>query len=168
MVANRMWLGVGACAVAAATIFSPVLALADDGTDNTNNSTGGVGDSAGAPNPASPSRGGVSRAGAAANANNAPAGPGRSANARAVPDANTFGPATFQNPLWWFGTPNPSPPPPAYTRTFEPLANLPGWSQGYYGWYRNMSFEGCVLGLSHTNTPGPYGTATNAISTGGC
>ena len=76
----------------------------------------------------------------------------------------------FQNRLWWFGTPNPTPPPPAFTNTFEPLADLPGWSRGYYGWYRKLDFEACVLGLSNTITPsvGPYGTSTSSISTRGC
>jgi hypothetical protein len=33
-----------------------------------------------------------------------------------------------------------------------------------------MNFEACVLGLSSTTTrsAGPYGTATNSVSTGGC
>jgi len=170
--------------MAAATIFSPVMALADDGTDNTNgnsstnstNSTNGVGDSAGAPNPAKTNRNGVSRAGAAANAaaanaDNAPAAVGRGANAKAAVGAEATGSnPLLQNPLWWFGTPNPAAPPPAYTTTFQPLANLPGWSQQYYGWYRNMNFEACVLGLSTSITPsvGPYGTGTNSVSTGGC
>jgi hypothetical protein len=76
----------------------------------------------------------------------------------------------FQNPLWWFGTPNPNPPAPAYTRTFNPLASLPGWTTAYNGWYSNMNFEACVLGLSNTTvqSAGPYGTATNSVSTGGC
>ena len=180
MTTKRMWLSAGACAIAAAITVSPVMALADDGTDNTggsSSSTDGVGDSAGAPNPAKTNRGGVSRAGAAANAaaanaDNSPAAPGRGANAKAAVDAQatTGSRPLFQNPLWWFGTPNPTPPPPAYTRTFEPLANLPGWSQDYYGWYRNMDFEACVLGVGTTITQsvGPYGTGTNSVSTGGC
>jgi hypothetical protein len=88
-----------------------------------------------------------------------------------APGANALGPnPLFQNPLWWFGTPNPTPPPPIYTRTFEPLASLPGWAQSYYGWYRDLDFEACVLGLSNSITPsvGPYGTSTSSISTGGC
>jgi hypothetical protein len=76
----------------------------------------------------------------------------------------------FQNPLWWFGTPNPTPPPPVYSRNFDALASLPGWAQGYYGWYEDLNFEACVLGLSSTISPnvGPYGNSTSAISTGGC
>jgi hypothetical protein len=76
----------------------------------------------------------------------------------------------FQNSLWWFGPPNPASPTPAYTRTFDPLASLPGWTTAYNGWYSNMEFEACVLGLSSTTTRslGPYGTATNSVSTGGC
>jgi hypothetical protein len=88
-----------------------------------------------------------------------------------VPEAGALGPnPLFQNPLWWFGTPNAAAPTPVYTRTFEPLASLPGWSQSYYGWYRNLDFEACVLGLGSTITPsvGPYGTSTSTISTSGC
>jgi hypothetical protein len=168
--ANGLWLGAGAVAIAAASVFTPVLAQADNGND-------GVGGSAGTPNPAQASRGGVSRSQAAANtaaanADNSPAAPGRSANAKAAvgAQANTGSNPLIQNPLWWFGTPNPDAPPPAYKTPFEPLANLPGWSQQYYGWYRDMNFEVCVLGLATTVTPsiGPYGTATNSVSTGGC
>jgi len=165
MSANRLWLAAGAIAVAAASVFPPVLAQADNGTDGVN--------SAGTPNPAQASRGGVSRSQAAANASGAdagnPAAPGRSANAKATvsAQANTGSNPLLQNPLWWFGTPNPTPPSPAIPPSvFQPLANLPGWSQQYYGWYRNMNFEACVLGLS--STVAPYGTATNSVSTSGC
>ena len=91
-------------------------------------------------------------------------------NINGVPSLRLPNTAFFQNPLWWFGTPNPTPPPAVNTRTFEPLASLPGWAQGYYGWYRDLNFEACVLGLGTTITPsvGPYGTATSSISTGGC
>jgi hypothetical protein len=88
-----------------------------------------------------------------------------------APAANRFGPRPlFQNRLWWFGTPNPNPPPPAFINTFEPLSSLPGWSLPYYGWYRNLDFEACVLGLSNTITPsvGPYGTSTTRFSSSGC
>ena len=78
----------------------------------------------------------------------------------------------FQNPLWWFGTPNPTPPPAIVTTTFEPLSGLPGWSQPYAGWFRDLDFEACVLGvgtvLGATTVVGPYGTSTNSISTSGC
>ena len=88
-----------------------------------------------------------------------------------APEAGALGPnPLLQNPLWWFGTPNPDAPPPVYTQTFEPLESLPGWAQGYYGWYRDLNFEACVLGVSNSITPsvGPYGTSTSSISTGGC
>ena len=73
-------------------------------------------------------------------------------------------PKLFQNRLWWFGVPNPNPPAPLYTRTFQPLANLPGWSQQNYGWFRNLNFEACVGGFS--NVIGPYGTSTSSASIG--
>jgi len=90
-------------------------------------------------------------------------------SARAGANATGSNPL-LQNSLWWFGTPNPSPPATIYDRTFTPLANLPGWSLPSYGWYRNLNFEACVLGLGTTITPsvGPYGTSTNSVSTGGC
>jgi hypothetical protein len=68
----------------------------------------------------------------------------------------------FQNPLWWFGAPNPNAPTPIVTRTFQPLADLPEWQQPYFGWFRNLNFEACVVGFS--NVIGPYGTSTSSIS----
>jgi hypothetical protein len=85
-----------------------------------------------------------------------------------APGANALGPnPLFQNPLWWFGTPNPTPPTPLYTQNFAPLSSLPGWSNQYFGWYKNLNFEACVLGLgSTTNLAGPYGTSTSSVSVG--
>jgi len=187
---SKIWITASVFAIAAAATLSPVVAQAapaDDtgssATDNTNSSAtnntnssatnntnptaadntnpSGVGDSAGASTPAkrtprATSRGGQPRPPAAVGDNPAAGATGSN--------------PLFQNPLWWFGTPNPNPPTPAYTRTFDPLASLPGWTTAYNGWYSNMNFEACVLGLSNTTTrsAGPYGTATNSISTGGC
>lgn len=74
----------------------------------------------------------------------------------------------FQNPLIWLGTPNPTPPPSALFRAFEPLASLPGFSQPYFGWFQNLNFEACVLGLSSSVSVagGPYGTSTTSMT--GC
>ena len=166
---NKRWLGAGAFAVAAVALLTPMVASADP-DPGTTTGTDGAGGTAGATAPARADRGAVSRAEASVNAGNAPA-VGRAGNGRAAVAADATGSnPLFQNPLWWFGTPNPTPPPPAYTTTFQPLANLPGWSQGYYGWYRNMNFEACVLGIGTktVTSVGPYGTATNSVSTGGC
>jgi hypothetical protein len=181
---SKIWLTTGAFAIAAAAVLSPVVAQAAP-ADDTDSSA--VGDSAGTPAPgrsaAKTGRGGSAstsgdNAGSGAGANsNAGSGAGANANAgtpRAsvgganAPSAGALGPRPlFQNPLWWFGTPNPTPPAPLYTQTFEPLSTLPGWSTQYYGWYQNLNFEACVLGLgSTTNVAGPYGTSTSTVSLG--
>jgi len=173
---SKIWLSAGAFAIAAATALSPVVAQAAP-ADDTDSSA--VGDSAGTPAPgrsaAKTGRGGsASTSGANANAGtnagaNANAGAPRAAvNGADAPSAGALGPRPlFQNPLWWFGTPNPTPPAPLYTQSFAPLSTLPGWSSQYYGWYRNLNFEACVLGLgSTTNVAGPYGTSTSTVSLG--
>ena len=74
----------------------------------------------------------------------------------------------FQNPLIWFGTPNPSPPPTIPLREFQPLTSLPGFSSPNFGWFRDFEFESCVLGLSSSSSiVGPYGTVHN-LSVNGC
>ena len=170
---SKIWLTAGAIAVAAAVALTPMVAQAAP-ADNTDSSA--VGDSAGTPAPRRAARP-VSRGQADAPATAPAAGPSRSGGAVAgsaaggAPAAGATGSnPLFQNPLWWFGPPNLNAPTPAYTRTFNPLASLPGWTTAYSGWYSNMNFEACVLGLSNTTvqSAGPYGTATNSVSTGGC
>jgi hypothetical protein len=171
---RKIWLTAGAFAVAAAAALSPVTAQAAPADDTGSDSSAaggaadssGVGDSAGASTPRRAPRpvGGRGQTGTpAVGAPRAAVGDNPAAGA-------TGSNPLFQNPLIWFGTPNPNPPTPAYTRTFNPLASLPGWTNSYSGWYRNMDFEACVLGLSNTTTRslGPYGTATSSVSTGGC
>jgi hypothetical protein len=178
---NKLWATAGAFALAATAVLVPVSAQADEpgGTDSSANSdanatSSNVGRAAGR-SAARTNRGGTS------NATNGAAGSGVSTPPKSVvsgardatgaPAANNTGSnPLFQNPLWWFGTPNPTPPPTIATRNFDALASLPGWARGYYGWYDNLDFEACVLGLSSTFSPnlGPYGTSTNSISTGGC
>jgi hypothetical protein len=166
MTTNKLLIGVGAIALAAAASLSPLVAQAEPAGDTDSSASadaGSVGNAAGR-KPARATRGSAGNA-------QAPQAPQASVNGARSTAANALGPnPLFQNPLWWFGTPNPAPPPSVYTRTFEPLASLPGWTQSYYGWYRNLDFEACVLGLSSTITPsvGPYGTSTSSISTGGC
>lgn len=76
----------------------------------------------------------------------------------------------FQNPLIWIGQPNPNPPASTPIYQFEPLGNLPAFSRPMFGWLENFNFEGCILGLSNVvqGTVGPYGTATQSVSTSGC
>ena len=140
---------------------TPSLPLAPSASDD----DGGVGGAAGT-TPKRGNRGAAARSAAADAAAPAAEAPGRAAVSADATGSNPL----LQNSLWWFGTPNPTPPPTAYTRTFTPLANLPEWSLPSYGWFRNLNFEACVLGLGTTITPsvGPYGTSTNSVSTGGC
>jgi len=165
---SKIWLTAGAIAVAAAAALTPMVAQAAP-ADNSDTDSSAVGDSAGTPAPRRAPRP-VSRGEASTPASTPPVGAPRAAVGGAPAAGATGSNPLFQNPLWWFGTPNPNPPAPAYTRTFEPLSSLPGWTSAYSGWYRNMNFEACVLGIGNTTVTsvGPYGTATNSVSTGGC
>jgi len=165
---SKIWLTAGALAVAAATALTPLVAQAAP-ADNSDTDSSAVGDSAGTPAPRRAPRA-VSRGEASAPASTPAVGAPRAAVGGAPAAGATGSNPLFQNSLWWFGTPNPTPPPAAYTRTFEPLSSLPGWTSAYSGWYRNMNFEACVLGIGNTTVTsvGPYGTATNSVSTGGC
>ncbi|CAN1507902.1 hypothetical protein MCEMIE22_00699 [Mycobacteriaceae bacterium] len=171
MTTNKLLIGVGAIALAATASLSPLVAQAEPAGDTDSSASadaGSVGNAAGR-KPARATRG--SAGNAQAPQAQTPQAPQASINGARSTAASALGPnPLFQNPLWWFGTPNAAAPTPVYTNTFEPLASLPGWAQGYYGWYRNLDFEACVLGLSSTITPsvGPYGTSTSSISTGGC
>jgi hypothetical protein len=70
----------------------------------------------------------------------------------------------FQNPLWWFGTPNPNPPPQTQVVTFYPLALLPAFIRPLFGWFENANFEACIGGL--TLHIGPYGALSGSYSRG--
>lgn len=70
----------------------------------------------------------------------------------------------FQNPLWWFGTPNPTPPTQTPVFQFYPLALIPGFLQPLFGWFGNINFEFCIAGL--TLQIGPYGTVSGSYSRG--
>jgi hypothetical protein len=164
--AKKINLSVAAVAMVGAAVLAPSIAQATpslplaptaDADDDA-----GVGGAAGK-SPRRAARGAAERNAAASDAGTPSARAGARANA-------TGSNPLLQNSLWWFGTPNPAPPTPLYTRTFNPLANLPEWTLPSYGWYRNLNFEACVLGLGTTITPsvGPYGTSTNSVSTGGC
>jgi hypothetical protein len=164
---SKIWLTAGAFAVAAAAALTPVMAQAAP-ADDTDSSA--VGDAAGTPTPARANRGATNRAGTAGGGSAPVAGPALAGPASTPGAGATGSNPLFQNSLWWFGTPNPNPPAPAYTRTFQPLADLPGFSQPFFGWYRNLNFEACVLGVGNktVTSVGPYGTSTSSISTGGC
>ena len=163
MTTNKLLIGVGAFAFAAAASLTPLVAQADPASDTDSSAaadSGTVGNAAGR-KPARATRGSVDRAEA----------PRATVNGARATAANALGPnPLFQNPLWWFGTPNPTPPPSVASRNFDALASLPGWARNYYGWYEDLNFEACVLGLSSTISPnlGPYGNSTSSVSTGGC
>jgi len=168
MITSKIAIGVGAFAFAAAASLTPLVAQAEPASDTDSSAIADAGDvgSAAGRRPARATRGSAGNA-------QAPQAqtPQATVNGARATAANALGPnPLFQNPLWWFGTPNAAAPTPVYTRTFNPLASLPGWSQSYYGWYKDLNFEACVLGLGSTITPsvGPYGTSTSSISTGGC
>ena len=171
MTTNKLLIGFGAIALAAAASLSPLVAQAEPAGDSDSSASadaGSVGNAAGR-KPARATRG--SAGNAQAPQAQTPQAPQASINGARSTAANALGPnPLFQNPLWWFGTPNPAPPAPIASRNFDALASLPGWARSYYGWYEDLNFEACVLGLSSTISPvlGPYGNSTSAVSTGGC
>ena len=176
MTTNKLLIGVGAFAFAAAASLTPLVAQADPASDTDSSASadaGSVGNAAGR-KPARATRGSVGNAQAPqAQTPQALQTPQATVNgARAAgPGAQALGSnPLIQNPLWWFGTPNPTPPPSVASRNFDALASLPGWARNYYGWYEDLNFEACVLGLSSTISPnlGPYGNSTSSVSTGGC
>ena len=181
MTTNKLLIGVGAIALAATASLSPLVAQAEPAgdTDSSSTSSDSASDASSASSASSDvgnaagrktgrtTRGGTPRATADAPPQSVVSG----ARTDAAPGAEATGSVPLiQNPLIWIGTPNPDAPTPVATREFEPLASLPDWALNYYGWFRDLNFEACVLGLSNTITPsvGPYGTSTSSISTGGC
>jgi hypothetical protein len=73
-------------------------------------------------------------------------------------------PNILQNGLWWFGTPNPTPPTQTTVFTFYPLALIPGFLQPFFGWFSAINLEACVLGV--TLRIGPYGTVSGSYGSG--
>lgn len=66
----------------------------------------------------------------------------------AVPKAQlaAIGPQSLpQNSLWWFGAPNPTPPPQTPIYTFTPLQGLPGFLRPLYEWWMNPMYEAFVI-----------------------
>lgn len=76
----------------------------------------------------------------------------------------------IQNQLWWFGTPNPTPP--DQIATFTPLQLLPQFLQDIIGGFFGLfDFEACIFGISTSlgqTTPevGPYGNLQIGVSQG--
>lgn len=144
--------------LAAAVAVSPVAVSYADDDDN-------VGASA-SKTPKRQERGAATR-----NGSSDPSTPG-SPVVPSAPSADATGDRPLiQNSLIWFGKPNPNPPAPtAEIYTFQPLADLPGFSKPMFGWMEGFDFEACALGFSNTTTGmiGPYGTSTTQFSSQGC
>ena len=94
---------------------------------------------------------------------------GSAAYSLAVSVAASTPKALFQNnPLIWFGTPNPAPPPFIEGPTLANLHDNFAFSGSFFGWMSDFQFEACVLGLGALSV-GPYGTTTSNVSgRGGC
>lgn len=187
---RKIALGTAALALVAAASLSPV-ALADISVplapgDSASSDDSGVGTSAGKArnNRGAKVRTNTDSDSSAGSNNTAPAAPEADAPEsdaaledalESLPSADTSAAATGSNPLlqnslWWFGSPNPTPPPQTIITQTEPLADLPGWMRPSYGWFTETNIEQCVLGLSNTHNgqAGPYGTVTTAFSSRGC
>lgn len=155
-IAKKLQIGTAAFAVAAVGFITPVVALADTDSD----SDSSVGSSA-SKTPKREKRGGTATTPSATS-------PSADATASATGDN-----PLIQNSLIWIGRPNPNPPPVTVEiETFEPLGELPEFTQGMFGWMEDFEFEACVLGLGSVtkgqSVVGPYGTSTTGFSSGGC
>lgn len=64
----------------------------------------------------------------------------------------------LQTQLWWFGSPNPTPPPNVNIFQYTPLTLVSPFLKPLYGWYENIRFEPAVLGTTYKI--GPCGTIT--------
>ena len=84
--------------------------------------------------------------------------------ASAFPSLLPGGGTILQNPLWWFGPPNPTPPTQTPVFTFYPLNLLPGFIRPLFGWFADINFEVCIVGL--TLRIGPYGAVTGSYGRG--
>jgi len=149
--ATKLHIGTAACALTAAAVLAPLpAAQADPAAPIPLASTpGSVGGSAG---------GGASLL-APCDPTTSPDCAGLAATF-ALPGGNTL----FQNPLWWFGTPNPNPPTQTPVFTFYPLNLLPSFIRPLFGWFANLNFEACAFGF--TLHVGPYGAVSGSYSRG--
>ena len=85
-------------------------------------------------------------------------------SAAALPSLLPGGNTILQNPLWWFGPPNTTPPPQTPVFTFYPLNLLPGFIRPLFSWFADINFEACVLGF--TLHIGPYGAVSGSYGRG--
>jgi hypothetical protein len=151
--AAKLHIGTAACALAAAAVLTPLPAAQADPV---------------APIPLASSLGSVGGSAGGGAALIAVCDPATSGDC-VVPTANaTFslpgGNTILQNPLWWFGQPNTSPPTQTPVFTFYPLNLLPGFLRPLFSWFADINYEACVLGFRlHI---GPYGAVSGSYSRG--
>jgi hypothetical protein len=88
--------------------------------------------------------------------------------APAAPVVHVLGAGTILGPSdipvttwWWFGAPNPNPPPRTTIFTVNPLALIPGMIRPFFGWFAALNFEVCFAGISAKI--GPYGTVSASV-----
>ena len=150
--ATKVQIGTAACAVVAASALTP---LPTAGAASTPGSLGG---SAGGaellvPQPS------VCDPTTSSDCVVAPLAPS-TASTFALPGGHTI----LQNPLWWFGPPNGSPPPQTPVFTFYPLNLLPGFIRPLFSWFSDINYEVCVIGF--TLHIGPYGAVSGSYGRG--
>jgi len=85
-------------------------------------------------------------------------------SASLLPSLLPGGGTILQNPLWWFGPPNPTPPTQTPVFTFYPLNLLPGFIRPLFSWFADINYEVCIVGL--TLRIGPYGAVSGSYSRG--
>jgi hypothetical protein len=157
-IAKKVQIGTAACAIAAAAALTPLPAAQADPVvpSPLASSPGSLGGSAGgdavlmAPDcvpVGSP-------------ACTTTVAPSVSSSASLLPGGHTI----FQNPLWWFGTPNPTPPTQTPVFTFYPLNLIPGFIRPLFSWFADINYEACVFGF--TLHIGPYGAVSGSYSRG--
>lgn len=161
-IAQRINMGVAACALAAAATLAPVTVANADTTPAPTSSVGSkVGSAVVAPAVSVDSGSDCDDTGAnncSPDTVSPAASPGAGANSSHTPNL-------FQNNLWWFGAANPNPPPRSTIFEFEPLTLVPGFLRPAYGWFtQNLNFEACIGGGSVK--VGPYGSTTVSVGRG--
>lgn len=162
-IATKFRTSAAACVIATAAILTPAVAQAEPAAAVGLGSTASaptctpVG-SPGCPNSNSPSSSFPSASGASSTT--------LAPFAAAAPSMTLLSPSgtILQNRLWWFGTPNPTPPTQTTVFQFYPLALIPGFLQPLFGWFGAINFEACIGGL--TLRIGPYGTVSGSYSRG--
>jgi hypothetical protein len=150
--ASKVQIGTAACAVAAAAILTPIPAAHAASTP------GSIGGSAG---------GGAALIAIAPDCDPTTSPDCVTAvapSAALLPSLLPGGGTILQNPLWWFGPPNPTPPTQTPVFTFYPLNLLPGFIRPLFSWFADINYEACILGF--TLRIGPYGPVTGSYSRG--